>query len=1262
MKLKVVILLLILLSCLSNLFSETRYNEIPVSKLSNYDILLFNNDYTDYVNLTGGNETVFNIDGSDIDSLYTFDIYGYGNIGVEVSNNGTVYKTYSYDLSNDGVISVDLSALPVSIYNNLLVKIKNNRTNSLCKIYECRLTGIYNNILSDYTTYISVENRIEIDINNIAAYEEYEAIVSFDGEEIEGNLTYNNNGKFENSVYVIQGKIDKKEIYYPFILVDSYSKCAFTYRGTGTLKDVKLRKRVKDNNVEICYVADISRNVKRYNSNELLDNDIGSDIQGEWGNKKERIIEVLFSQALYKGELEYYYIEGLSREILFEAIFEDGKYSLLSKMDDTKVVFDGNEDIYLDAKRHLGSSGYKVFSFNGVTRKLSGIRIYLKGSGEQTAGGISELKIYGLGDTKKYKVFSGYGKCYIDKDSSKEIFISDKNDIKRVSLSGISKSKYEDVIGRYGFRWNIYDIEDIYKIESEDIKTWIPLSKRNGNKTKLTLNEYYTYTTNEIEIKGKTNYGISKILINRESVSGVADGGYGEFKKILNYSTEGYYYIESEVLGDYNKRKNIEKIYIDKSNPDIVITYPETNYVSNSVTKIKGYLKDLTPYRVTVNDTECVVIGRYFELDNLSLVEGTPNELRIKAYDKAGHTAEKIINVIVDKAAPVLNILSPINNLATNKESIDIVINVLDMSKVKLKVRGKEVLCNESGNWTLKDVPIYEGKDVLKIVAIDEADNRSECYLTLDVDRGKPEIALDKDVIWTNKSIFKCEVKVVDLNDVVLYYGENNNPDNVADFKSKVKLEDGKYEQTFVAAINMSTGNSKVITLLAVDSVENSSTRVVTVRKDSIAPLLSIISPLDGDWTANDKTDVSGSFVEENIDRILVNGNIAVINDNSFYYGGLGLVIEGANEIKIEAYDLAGNRTEVKITIYRDTTPPANPSVHALCEGDNINVYWDDNRGDNGVSYYLVRRLPQFDGAEKIKKVDSNSYLDTTINYDKSLYYNYYIQGVDRVGNKSEWKGASNGKKVGFAPDNSGMLLFDGMKLEWLGDELDYGTDISVHGVEAVEIKDVGTYYSPIYNFGPEHTYFNKPLEISYDIGININDSEKIGWFYYNPNNGKWERIPSWYDSETGKMKGLITHFSAYAVKEDRTREFEDSDLSALKSSREENNIFVKESDGSVTIVEKETTLKGPGEYEFTLTRSINSNELAQISRRKGNFLYEYIDLSIFQNFSNIICSTESLLYKEKMHIAGWQLNIPRIIGDKVIFENGDILSLGELE
>lgn len=119
------------------------------------------------------------------------------------------------------------------------------------------------------------------------------------------------------------------------------------------------------------------------------------------------------------------------------------------------------------------------------------------------------------------------------------------------------------------------------------------------------------------------------------------------------------------------------------------------------------------------------------------------------------------------------------------------------------------------------------------------------------------------------------------------------------------------------------TPGSNTITLVAVDAAGNRGSTTLTLWADNTPPIITVVTPAANAIVNTPQISVSGTLSEE-VATLTINGRSVIVSGTSFTLADLDL-LEGANEIRIVAFDRAGNRGEAQVTVMRDSTPPPAP-------------------------------------------------------------------------------------------------------------------------------------------------------------------------------------------------------------------------------------------------------------------------------------------------------------------------------------------------
>ncbi len=146
--------------------------------------------------------------------------------------------------------------------------------------------------------------------------------------------------------------------------------------------------------------------------------------------------------------------------------------------------------------------------------------------------------------------------------------------------------------------------------------------------------------------------------------------------------------------------------------------------------------------------------------------------------------------------------------------------------------------------------------------------------------------------------------------------------------------------------------------LVAVSSADNGSTdpsAPVVVTLDQEDPELSITSPEDGEKINKEVVNVTGQVDEENLDRLIVNGQRTDVDEDGSYSKRI-LLNQGENEIKVRAIDKADNRTVETVTVDVNFEAPEITNVlpeddKYLQAGESVKIEFDSAPGLDATFY-----------------------------------------------------------------------------------------------------------------------------------------------------------------------------------------------------------------------------------------------------------------------------------------------------------------------
>jgi len=165
--------------------------------------------------------------------------------------------------------------------------------------------------------------------------------------------------------------------------------------------------------------------------------------------------------------------------------------------------------------------------------------------------------------------------------------------------------------------------------------------------------------------------------------------------------------------------------------------------------------------------------------------------------------------------------------------------------------------------------------------------------------------------------------------------------------------------KAFEIEVNLPQEENEIMVTAELNGVQTEPSPVVTVIKDKTFPVLEVASPQDNAKISTESIDVTGNVHDNRgISLLLINDVEIAINEDGSFYKKL-VVDEGENIIRIEAVDLAGNRTAIERRVYVETETPVITNIEPsqdleLKAGDTLNISFNAPAGGEGYFRILV--------------------------------------------------------------------------------------------------------------------------------------------------------------------------------------------------------------------------------------------------------------------------------------------------------------------
>jgi hypothetical protein len=309
------------------------------------------------------------------------------------------------------------------------------------------------------------------------------------------------------------------------------------------------------------------------------------------------------------------------------------------------------------------------------------------------------------------------------------------------------------------------------------------------------------------------------------------------------------------------------------------------------------------------------VDGNDFNLAGIALREGL-NRLAVTVFDRAGNSGSAEVSLYGDTQVPTVTITAPQNGLLTNIAQVAVAATV-DEPIVFATVNGLPATI-DGQSIILNTCALTEGHNRLHVAVIDRAGNPGEAGLSVTLDSIPPQSPVIDNLTGPTNIALQTVSGRAEPGTVVRLF-QQQSTDGEPSFIGLVQT-DG--EGRFILSDLFLTEGENLFTATATDAAGNQSTlsKPVSLVLDTIAPEVSIVSPLADVFLNNPILTVNGTF-NEALAELRVNGQLANRTGNSYLLNGLSLS-EGTNSIVVSAIDLAGNKGTAVATVNLDTRPP----------------------------------------------------------------------------------------------------------------------------------------------------------------------------------------------------------------------------------------------------------------------------------------------------------------------------------------------------
>lgn len=263
-----------------------------------------------------------------------------------------------------------------------------------------------------------------------------------------------------------------------------------------------------------------------------------------------------------------------------------------------------------------------------------------------------------------------------------------------------------------------------------------------------------------------------------------------------------------------------------------------------------------------------------------------------------------------DFAAPILLVTTPATGTYTTASTAAVSGTISDQTAVTVEVEGQPATVVNNSSFSAT-TPLAEGSNSIFVTASDAAGGFADTMLIVTRDSYAPSLAVTgpPDGTGTADSMVQVTGTATDASPLtVTVNGAPVTLDGAGAFAAPVPL----------------TYGANVLTTTALDAAGNSISDVRTVTRDSLAPLLTVTSPLGGASVPADSVEVSGTVSDDNSVTVTVNGIPLSVDAGAF--SGMIALAPGENPLVVVAQDGASNSTAVSRMVYRDGVIPPDPA------------------------------------------------------------------------------------------------------------------------------------------------------------------------------------------------------------------------------------------------------------------------------------------------------------------------------------------------
>jgi hypothetical protein len=285
---------------------------------------------------------------------------------------------------------------------------------------------------------------------------------------------------------------------------------------------------------------------------------------------------------------------------------------------------------------------------------------------------------------------------------------------------------------------------------------------------------------------------------------------------------------------------------------------------------------------------------------NFNVTGQRDTKVRFTNYDSTINM-NKNLEFILDDKIPILSIVAPINNSATNNTQIEV--KGLSEPGVKAFINHIPVTVDDFGYFKATYYLLLEGTNLIPVEVRDVQGNAHIIILNITRDTTPPLIVLT------------TPVQGGFYNSTTVQVIGSTEPGDTVKMNGVFTpiLQNGSFNLTLMVSDGPNT-----LTIKSTDKVGNTGTLSVSFTVDLLLPFLKVVEPTDWSGTRNGTVHVSGST--EAGANLTVNGVTVVLTGTG--YNTTVQLSEGLNNIVIKSCDKAHNCAQKTVRVTKDSIAP----------------------------------------------------------------------------------------------------------------------------------------------------------------------------------------------------------------------------------------------------------------------------------------------------------------------------------------------------